>query len=291
MPVFEHVSRYPFPREQVFAWHQRPGAVTRLMPPGMATVLSPPTDGINAGSQVMLRITHPLLASIVMPGQRGVGVRWLVEHTELVPGERFVDEQVHGPFKLWRHEHLFADGPAGSTVITDRITWELPVRLPSGFDQALLEMQLDGLLLYRERQLRDDLTVQARLPQTPAHVVVTGSSGLIGRQLCALLTTNGHRVTRLVRGIDTDATDDIAVWNPAWESWIRRFSPGRTPSSTWRDTPSRDGSRPGTGATSWNPGSGRPNCSPRRLPPERGRGCWCRRRRSASTGRSVPTRC
>lgn len=216
MPVFEHQSRYPFPREQVFAWHERPGAVTRMMPPGMATVLSRPTDGINAGSEVALRITHPLLAGVRLPGNRRVGVRWQVRHSELVRGERFVDEQVRGPFKAWRHEHLFADGPDGSTVLTDRITWELPVRLPAGFDQALLEMQLDGLLEFRERQLRDDLAFQARLPMTPAHVVVTGSTGLIGRQLCALLTTCGHRVTRLVRGLDGPAVpgDGLALWDP-----------------------------------------------------------------------------
>lgn len=213
MPVFEHVSRYPFPRDEVFAWHERTGAVTRLTPPGMATLLGRPTDGINVGSEVRLRLTHPLLAGVA--GGR-LGVTWVARHTELVPGERFVDEQVSGPFKSWRHEHLFADGPAGSTVITDRITWELPIRLPAGFDQALLEMQLDGLLQFRERQLRDDLTLLARLPRTPQHVVVTGSSGLIGRQVCAVLTTFGHRVTRLVRGSARDdiPADATAGWDP-----------------------------------------------------------------------------
>ncbi len=216
MPVFEQVSRYPYPREQVFAWHERPGAVVRLMPPGMATVLTRPTDGINTGSQVTLRITHPLLAGIRLPGNKRVGVKWLVEHTELVPGERFVDEQVVGPFRTWKHEHEFADGPDGSTVLTDRITWELPVRLPAGFDQALLEMQLDGLLRFRERQLRDDLALLARLPMTPSHVVVTGSSGLIGRQLCAALATAGHRVTRLLRASSRRAApaNDTAAWDP-----------------------------------------------------------------------------
>lgn len=215
MPVFEYVSRYPFPRERVFAWHQRSGAVTRLMPPGMASVTSCPTNGINEGSEVSLRITHPLVAGFKLAG-RGVGVPWRVRHLELVPGERFVDEQVSGPFKLWRHEHHFADGPGGSTVITDRITWELPVRLPAGFDQALFEMQLDGLLQFRERQLRDDLGLMARLPMTPARVVVTGSSGLIGRQLCALLSTCGHQVTRLVRGQGDEAIPAAAVasWDP-----------------------------------------------------------------------------
>lgn len=220
MPVFERVSRYPFPREQVFAWHQRPGALTRLMPPGMAEIVSGATNGIEVGSEVDLRITHPLvaglMASVPVPGgrlARPVGAPWRVRHTELVPGKRFVDEQISGPFRAWRHEHLFEDGPAGSTVITDRVTWSLPVRLPTGFDEALFEMQLDGLFLFRERQLRDDLALAERLGSEPISVVMTGASGLIGRQVEALLTTGGHRVTRLVRRPATRA--DEATWDPA----------------------------------------------------------------------------
>ena len=217
MPVFERQSRYPYPREVVFAWHQRPGAVVRLMPPGMATLLSAPTDGINAGSELTLRITHPLLAGLKLPGSKGgIGLTWHVRHGDMIEGERFVDEQVRGPFKSWLHEHEFADGPSGSTVITDRITWELPVRLPAGFDDALLQMQLDGLFQFRERQLRDDLALQARLPVKPLSVVVTGASGLIGRQVCAVLTTGGHRVTRLVRTPEAASGQGsgTAAWDP-----------------------------------------------------------------------------
>ena len=33
MPVFEHISHYRNPRDEVFAWHERPGAFVRLSPP------------------------------------------------------------------------------------------------------------------------------------------------------------------------------------------------------------------------------------------------------------------
>ncbi|MDO5535135.1 MAG: hypothetical protein Q4F65_10850, partial [Propionibacteriaceae bacterium] len=221
MPVFERVSRYPYPRATAFAWHTRPGAFARLSPPGMVTVLAPHTDGINVGSQATLLISHPLVAGLLpnLPrrGVRGgapLGVRWVVRHAELVPGERFVDEQVSGPFKTWRHEHDFADGPGGSTIITDRVTWELPVNLPGSIDQALVEMQLDGLFAFRERQLRDDLDLHTRLAASPRRVVVAGASGLIGTQLCALLTSGGHTVTRLVRS-SADGQPDAVRWHPA----------------------------------------------------------------------------
>lgn len=220
MPVFERSSRYPFPRATVFAWHTRPGAFARLSPPGMVTPLSRHTDGINPGSETEVLISHPLVAGLLpdVPHRgrrRGpIGVRWLVRHVELVPNERFVDEQVKGPFKSWRHEHEFTDGPGGSTIITDRVTWELPVTLPGRLDQALVEMQLDGLFAFRERQLRDDLDLHTRLAASPRRVVVAGASGLIGTQLTALLTSGGHHVTRLVR-TSAKGKPDAVRWDPA----------------------------------------------------------------------------
>jgi uncharacterized protein (TIGR01777 family) len=58
------------------------------------------------------------------------------------------------------------------------------------------------MLAYRHRQLADDLAVQARareLSPDPLTIAVTGSSGLIGTALTALLTTGGHHVIQLVR--------------------------------------------------------------------------------------------
>lgn len=214
MPTFEHVSRYPHPRDEVFAWHTRPGAFVRLTPPGMATALRGPTDGIAVGSEIVLRISHPLVSALVprLPGRGPLGLTWHVRHVDLTPGERFVDEQVTGPFRRWRHEHLFSDGPAGSTVITDRVHWELPLTVPGGVDRSLVEMQLDGLFRFRERQLRADLALHARLGAPPATVLVSGASGLIGVQLAALLTTGGHRVRRLVRRAPRSAGE--VRWDP-----------------------------------------------------------------------------
>lgn len=40
---------------------------------------------------------------------------------------RFVDEQVRGPFRTWRHEHTFAwDAERGVTVAEDRIDFTAP---------------------------------------------------------------------------------------------------------------------------------------------------------------------
>ncbi len=216
MPLLEHTATYPHPRAEVWAWHTRPGAFVRLTPPGFAVVTSGPTNGIQDGSELTLRLTHPLLASLGMPRLPGpfgggpIGIPWRVRHGGYADGERFVDEQVSGPFKHWRHEHIFSDGPDGSTLITDRLAWQLPSHLPG--IPRLIEPRLRGLFEFREQQLRDDLALHARLAADPSHVAITGASGLIGRQLCAVLTTGGHRVTRLVRR--PAKSRDEAQWDP-----------------------------------------------------------------------------
>lgn len=104
--MFERTSRYPYPRAKVFAWHTRPGAFARLSPPRDGHRAEAARDGINVGSEAELLISHPLVAGLLpdipRPGARKgapIGVRWLVRHVELVPNERFVDEQVRGPFR------------------------------------------------------------------------------------------------------------------------------------------------------------------------------------------------
>ncbi|WP_228488806.1 TIGR01777 family oxidoreductase [Raineyella fluvialis] len=219
MTIFEHTATYPHPREEVFAWHERPGAFVRLSPPGTIVTVDGPSDGIRVGSRRALRISSPVVAALwpgkTMPApiRTAPGLRWLVEHTAYEPGALFVDEQVSGPLRSWRHEHIFEDTPEGGTRVTDRVTYELPAALgPLG--EHRVRQYLEGLFRFREDQLRGDLALQARLPEsaTPRVVVVSGASGTIGTQLCALLANGGHTVRRLVRR-PARAADEIS-WAP-----------------------------------------------------------------------------
>lgn len=201
MPVFQHRSTYPQPVAKVFGWHTRPGAFTRLTPPGWASVISGPSDSLTVGSRIRLRVSDPLTQ--LLPGN--LGLNWLVQHVAFEPDRLFVDEQLEGPFKAWRHEHHFEPGPKDSTVITDIVHWEPPLGVP----KQLIETRLQRLFDYRERQLREDLSIPTMAPLT---VLIAGSSGLVGTQLVALLGTLGHQVIRLVRS-PTSHHDEV-TWAP-----------------------------------------------------------------------------
>ena len=95
-----------------------------------------------------------------------------------------------------------------------RPPWEAP---EATFEQlgggAGAERRRQRWIAYARATLEGDLLRHAAAPPTPLTVAVAGASGLIGRALCAFLSTGGHRVLRLVRR-DAAGADEIA-WDPA----------------------------------------------------------------------------
>ncbi|MES4791616.1 MAG: hypothetical protein C4321_00285, partial [Chloroflexota bacterium] len=57
-------------------------------------------------------------------GWRRVGVRWVARIARVVPGRLIEDVQVEGPFRRWRHQHLFLPAPGGSWL-EDRVALRL----------------------------------------------------------------------------------------------------------------------------------------------------------------------
>ncbi|MGZ4875445.1 MAG: SRPBCC family protein, partial [Candidatus Angelobacter sp.] len=46
----------------------------------------------------------------------GIPLRWTSEIIEWEPPHRFVDLQLRGPYKLWRHEHRFEARDGGTLI-------------------------------------------------------------------------------------------------------------------------------------------------------------------------------
>lgn len=210
----ETVHQVPHPHPEVLAWYDRPGALVRLTPPGLGSADASEGGGMQAGRLVGVRLGPTALPTALRP-------HWILRHLEHDPQGRFVDQQVRGPWRTWRHEHRIeaAAGPAEAgaaeaapaTEIHDSIELELPRRLERL--TPLAESQVRRLLAFRARQLRDDLAFHARWAQLPRRTIaITGSSGLIGTQLAALLETGGHTVRRMVR--ESQVGPGEVSWDP-----------------------------------------------------------------------------
>ncbi|NEE01464.1 TIGR01777 family protein [Phytoactinopolyspora halotolerans] len=178
--------------EGVFAWHARPGAISRLTPPWQPVRVAEEALSLRDGR-----------ARLRLPG----GLTWAAAHQPdgYDPPRQFVDQLASSPFSRvlsWRHTHEFTPDDGG-TRVTDVVETSVP------------EAVLRSMFRYRHAQLAEDLAAQERSRrwQTDAlTVAITGSSGLVGTAVAALLSTAGHRVIRLVRR--SPRGQDERQWNP-----------------------------------------------------------------------------
>ena len=90
----------------------------------------------------------------------GIAFRMTSAITEYQYPSRFVDEQLHGPFRRWWHEHTFKTAD-GETVMTDVVRFQSPLGpLGSLADRLVLDRYMSHLLRQRSAWLK--ATLEAR---------------------------------------------------------------------------------------------------------------------------------
>ncbi len=205
----------PAAREQVWQWHTRFGAASRLTPPFLPMAPLSQASNLRNGTTVF---GFP------------AGLRWIAEHDPAgyVEGSAFTDVCTQAPiraFSHWRHEHKFQDSPLRDSQInrgqpTTLVTDNIDSRLPGSL--------IAPIIAYRQHQLRGDITALKKTahsidgyaidpmagflnPTQPLNIALTGSRGAVGRNLSTLLSTAGHKVIQLVR---SNPKPHQRLWNP-----------------------------------------------------------------------------
>lgn len=202
--TFSLTTRIARPAAEVFAWHERPGALARLCPPWERVELVAATGGVRDGARVTVR-------NRLGPFWQ----EWEVEHRDYVAGVQFRDVQLRGPFARWEHLHRIAPDGADACTLTDAISYRLPGgplgRLAGG---GFVASKLAQLFAWRHATTKADLESAARYGVVrPMRILLAGGSGLVGRALEAFLQTQGHTVVRLVRRPARGGAE--RTWNPA----------------------------------------------------------------------------
>jgi uncharacterized protein (TIGR01777 family) len=204
MAQFRARSEMPASAEEVFAWHARPGALERLLPPWERTRVLERSGGIHDGGRVVIAL-HLGPAPI----------RWVARHTDYEPGRLFRDVQESGPFARWVHTHMTTPLTETTSTLEDSIDYEPPLgplgqALGGPVIQAMLERQ------FRFRHARTRLDLERHAPyrhQAPWRIAMTGATGMLGTQLSAFLTTGGHTVVPLVRR-EVRPGEAAVYWDP-----------------------------------------------------------------------------
>lgn len=133
----------PATADEVFDWHEAPGAFERLTPPREPVRVLRHEGGIRDGARVSLRV-----------GPWPFALRWDLEHRDYLCGRSFTDVQLRGPFKSWTHVHRMIPEGAGCRL-EDAIESEMPFgRLGRLVGRLFVQPKLRRLFAFRHEVTR-----------------------------------------------------------------------------------------------------------------------------------------
>jgi ligand-binding SRPBCC domain-containing protein len=148
--VLELDQVLPGERDEVFSFYADAFNLEAITPPWLGfRVVTPGPIEMQPGAMIEYRLKL-----------HGIPVRWLTEIEIWEPGRRFVDIQVRGPYRLWRHTHSFEDDPGG-TRVRDSVSYEIPLG-PLGelADRLMVRRDLARIFDYRRRAVVEAMRVE-----------------------------------------------------------------------------------------------------------------------------------
>jgi ligand-binding SRPBCC domain-containing protein len=115
MPQLKIEQLLPITIDTAWDFFSSPANLNVITPESMRfTIISELPDKIYSGLLIHYKISP-------LPFTR---FNWTTKITDVEDPFFFADEQIKGPYKLWRHEHMFEIVPGG-VKITDTVTYEI----------------------------------------------------------------------------------------------------------------------------------------------------------------------
>lgn len=113
--IFEQEQLVRRTRGEVFAFFADAANLERITPESLHfEIRSPAPIAMRSGATVDYQLSL-----------FGLRFRWRTLIESFDPESGFVDVQTKGPYRSWRHSHVFSDTPGG-TMVRDRVEYEVP---------------------------------------------------------------------------------------------------------------------------------------------------------------------
>jgi ligand-binding SRPBCC domain-containing protein len=137
--------------ETTFSFFADAGNLQRLTPPWLDfSIVTPQPIPMHDGAIIDYRIRV-----------HGIPINWRTEIAEWQPPHRFVDQQLRGPYRRWRHTHTFTP-VAGGTLVEDTVRYR-----PFGgalVHGLFVRRDLEGIFTFRQEEVLNVFGVPARDP-------------------------------------------------------------------------------------------------------------------------------
>ena len=177
------------PGEILCKWHHKRDVFHRIQPPWESANIINKAASISDGLEEHIQIQMGPLKKM-----------WIARYQDVIEGKQFCDLQVKGPFGYWLHKHIFHDNGDGTSTLEDNITYRPPLGffgkiLAGGMIRGKLDMMFD----YRHEVTREDIVRHHKKDVDSRNILISGGTGLVGKNLASLLTSIGHNVSILSR--------------------------------------------------------------------------------------------
>ncbi len=140
--LLERAQLLEFPLDHVFAVFSDAANLEALTPPALQfKIITPLPIEMVEGALIdyQLRLY-------------GAPFKWRTRIDLYEPQKRFVDRQLRGPYKLWRHEHEFYETDGG-VLMVDRVHYQIPYWIAGRIAHAgFVRSTLDSIFDYRREQ-------------------------------------------------------------------------------------------------------------------------------------------
>lgn len=142
--IFKTSMSVPLTQTRVFSFFADAANLQRITPPELHfEILTSQPISMQEGTLIDYRLRL-----------FGIPLHWRARIARWQPPVEFVDEQVCGPYLLWRHTHRFHDYGGQATIIEDVVRYGLPFWPFGEAVHPLVRLQLKRIFHFRQLAVR-----------------------------------------------------------------------------------------------------------------------------------------